>query len=572
MDRDSNTTTVNLLSNASKWEENSLTEFRNTLPHALTCSSDNEVFVVAVKTLILDAKFNYVIPDAPILQYQVQTDQAIYTIDNVPLSFDMIPTTVIAKINDNTFPDNLKIDYNRATKQCILTLKDITTKFSIAFLELLGFIPQDFYQYITPQPATTTTAATTQTPKPPTNAHVWNEIPSKHRDISVSGVMSFTSSKRINAMRLLPKFLEIKISNVLPAISNVEEECIFRHSINITRKDLSLKIMPKQLEYATSSQTSLTEFKVTILDDKQQKLQLSRGQCSIMQLYIKKMSLGEHKEKFFIQINSTKSSHLFPSNEISNFTAALINPISLGVTDDWSVACRSITIPMNFHHFPLTFDEGLITLQKGTPEDGPQFIVRHARFGKKHFPSNDSIIKEMNQVLNSMTKNETLTCKLDPSNKLVFVSKLFKNIILSLHADLYYLLGGEEPKPNDKLITHVGNKYAIILKPGSTILTNPVDRFALVPRAVFVYASIVANSMLGSSETNLLKIYHLEHDKEELVQDQYMTLETTHLEYIPLSVCDLRYISFQLKDVTGRLLSFADMNTPALISLVFRQN
>ena len=560
MDRDSTTTTVNLLSNASKWEENSLTEFRNALPYALTCSSDNEVFVVAVKTLILDAKFNYIIPDTPILQYRVQAGQ-VHVINNVSIEYDMLPHVVIDKINENTFPTNLKVGCNHATSQCILTLKDIDTEFSIAFLELLGFIPQDLYQYMTTRVAR--------------SAHVWNEIPSKYRVISVTGVMSFTSSKQINAMRLLPKFLEIKISNVLPAISNVEEECIFRHSLNISRKDLSLKIMPKQLEYATSSQTSLSEFKVTIFDDKQQKLQLKRGQCSILQLYIKKMSLGEHKEKFFIQINSAKSSHLFPSNEINNFTAALINPISLGVTDDWSVACRSITIPMNFHHFPLTFEEGTLILQRGNPGDS-QFLIRRVHFGKKHFPSNESIIKQLNEALISMTKTDILTCKLSPANLFQLVTNLppkdDTDATLSLHADLYHLLGGAEPSVDEEFIKCIEDKYVISLKPGTMTFAHPIDRFALIPRAVFVYASIVANSMLGSSETNLLKVYHLEHDKEELLQDQYITLETTHLEYIPLSICDLRYISFQLKDVTGRLLSFVNMDTPALISLVFRQN
>ena len=53
------------------------------------------------------------------------------------------------------------------------------------------------------------------------------------------------------------------------------------------------------------------------------------------------MSLDQYKETFFIQINSTKSSHVFPGNTISNFTANLINPISLSVAEDWSVACRS---------------------------------------------------------------------------------------------------------------------------------------------------------------------------------------------------------------------------------------
>ena len=568
-------TTITLLSNANtgKWEENSLVEFGNTLPSELTCSSDNEIFAIAIKTLILDTKFD-TSDDIFFLYQQGGESSGHHTFVKIhKIHFSMHPEEVIAKINENKFPSNMSFSCHPTTKQCIITLQDIKTKFSICLLELLGFIPQDLYEYN--HAYNNNNNQTSNNDNLVWHASYFNNSLTKKRIRLINSFgdtpKSITSSNQINAMRLLPKFIEVHLSNVMPTASDVSDMCTFRHSLNVSRNDLSIKIAPIQLQYAASSQTNIAEFKITIFDDKKQKLKFKKGQCTIVQLYIKKMPLNQYKETFFIQINSTKSSHVFPGNTISNFTANLINPISLSVAEDWSVACRSLTIPMNFCHYPLSSAEGSIGLQTYAS-------IHYAQFGKRHFPSNQSLLKELNLAIFALTQTQTIKCTLNSSNHLQLsiideAEKLPEETRLIIHSDLFTLLGGGEVKLDHPFLSEEGSYILMTLPQTGTITMDyPVDRFALLPRAVFVYSSLVSNTMLGSNETNLLKIYHLEQKQDPEFQDQYTTLETTHLEYVPLAVSELRNISFQLKDVTGRLLTFAKMENPALISLVFRLN
>ena len=95
---------------------------------------------------------------------------------------------------------------------------------------------------------------------------------------------------------------------------------------------------------------------------------------------------------------------------------------------------------------------------------------------------------------------------------------------------------------------------------------KPNINFSLPPW-VFVYSSIVQQSILGHVSTPLIKIVPLQLGSE----NDGKFIEFDHLEYFPIAVTNFQTIKFELRDHQGAQVQAAEKGE-TMLTLSFKQN
>ena len=95
---------------------------------------------------------------------------------------------------------------------------------------------------------------------------------------------------------------------------------------------------------------------------------------------------------------------------------------------------------------------------------------------------------------------------------------------------------------------------------------KPKINFSLPPW-VFVYSSIVQQSILGHVSTPLLKIVPLQLGSD----NDGKFIEFDHLEYFPIAVTNFQTIKFELRDHQGAQVQAAEKGE-TMLTLSFKQN
>lgn len=113
--------------------------------------------------------------------------------------------------------------------------------------------------------------------------------------------------------------------------------------------------------------------------------------------------------------------------------------------------------------------------------------------------------------------------------------------------------------------------YKLYLKPGNGNeydFEAAPDPWAFFPDMAVIYCDFVSEKYLGSVTAPILKSFPI------TVKDggrQYITYTVKNEEYCQMSKYDLSSVFFELRDISGNLLPFKNMNSNVLITFLIRQ-
>lgn len=243
-----------------------------------------------------------------------------------------------------------------------------------------------------------------------------------------------------------------------------------------------------------------------------------------------------NNSQFFLTLPSNSSMDYFPKNTVTNYTTHL--PREVRLDGEWEVALAESHYPCSFQ--TVTDDECVWIV----------YQVRKHRTAKmsdsEHIPIKlkPGYYKNINELLNMMNNlkgmNEYVDFEYDKDADRVKVTSLGDGVVALLFSHSLSLQLGFEPHKKVSL--------------NDTVASWSPDISMGLPTHMYVYCDLIEPQLIGDATAPLLKIVNV--DREKYTHGAHKTIHYTSPHYVPLMKGTFETIEVDLRDHTGKKLSF----------------
>ena len=241
---------------------------------------------------------------------------------------------------------------------------------------------------------------------------------------------------------------------------------------------------------------------------------------------------------FILDVNSMDCKDIFTENSNRKFTVQITPPISVR---DYEVSICSMLLPISFGNLVKIPSNSISIVKDGHPSGNTIHFKRH-----RFYPSSDTLIKELNILLNAYD----VTISITNSTQLVRI-KVGEGLTLTLHKELSKVLGFKINVFNMSNIHYTGNTPC-----------DPLKGF----RVMRVHSSIIKNDhTLNNHCTDVLKTFSINDDP----LNDYQSMDFVSREYRKISSDVISLITFQFKNLYSETVHLND-SEPVSITLHFK--
>jgi hypothetical protein len=294
-------------------------------------------------------------------------------------------------------------------------------------------------------------------------------------------------------------------------------------------------------QYIPLSNSSITDFKIKLLDANNSQLQLVTGTPTILKIHMKKMP--KNKESFNVRLTSTVSA-LFPNNENYKFKVKLPNTLSLN--KPWKVALTSINHPNFFKTFMPLENMRSISIKKIS---GPQIF--NLIFANETY-TQTSLITELNNffttnligsvevVDNRVSLKFDQECYMVISNNVLRILGYTDTIDLSRNATVFPII------ETNQVLRKIGEQFVITC-------SNVININYMKPNYIIAYTNFVNSTIIGGIYSKILRIIPIKHHEEG-----YVISEFKHKEFLDLQNTEINEIEIELRSHDGEYIYFGN--------------
>ncbi len=142
---------------------------------------------------------------------------------------------------------------------------------------------------------------------------------------------------------------------------------------------------------------------------------------------------------------------------------------------------------------------------------------------------------------------------------------IYTFVRVTLPGELAYVLGySSDPSQDFTFPVQATNSLRFTAQDKANI-------FRLVPNTILVYADFVQSNFVGSTETKLLKVVHLENKIFKQHRGKMVSFESEHLDFLPLAFSDVTTLQLSLRTISGQEINFGSDVSPVHALLMFSQ-
>ena len=364
---------------------------------------------------------------------------------------------------------------------------------------------------------------------------------------------TFLVSESSSLSKKFPNVVRVICDNISPQIFNstYSKDLIVYCPDFDKKEDFSAtEFVNKQ--YVPISNTSIDTFSIKIVDRDNQPIQLLPGPATILKMDLRLRREG--KKSFNVRLTSDASSE-YPDNNNTSFKVQLPGPIILN--RDWRVTLTSISHCNRFSTFlPDESTRSLLFKQDGVEV---KFFIPDL----KHIYTQEELIGYINTQLLSGGIGSVSTisgkCKFTFEKDTFFVASNYVLKILGFHGQLnskknYTILfctSDPSIRPQQADLIYELKKEN---DEKSIIFSNEIDLNYLKPNYIIVYTDIVSKTIMGGSQSNILKIVPIKSSTD----DNYIISDFKNKEYYELQNTEVTSIEINLRSHDGQLINFAN--------------
>ena len=382
-------------------------------------------------------------------------------------------------------------------------------------------------------------------------------------------VESFVMGEIILFKPKYPKYIKVVCDNVEEQILNSEySKDVLVYSPDFSNISSYTFQEIETVEYMPLLNHYLTELKIKLLDENNNRLQLQTGHATIIKFAIRRMP--EVKKSFHVTLTS-ESNELFQTNKITSFKAKLPTPLNLD--NKWKVSINSVSHPTKFSTFL-----GDVGRNSGNDKQR-SFIFKPNNF----IPVNPITSKQFNldraysdieicDEIDSYLKFHKIgTCKIEYKNFIMQIQQPGKFILgydLAMILGYGEHIGGIGLSGGQKLVslsfgadtdsTKKSWENRIIFKFPYTMNIGYND-----PKYIMVYSNIVQPKLVGGEYRKLLRITPIEDNDLN-----YITHYFKHKEFCELENSLIDTVEITLATHDGRQVNFAS-DQDVIVNLEF---
>ena len=393
----------------------------------------------------------------------------------------------------------------------------------------------------------------------------------------------------------LPKILCVKVNEISSKTNFGNEEKIIA-MIPLSKKEITTKYSFLKYENLNctfhdiqlSQRLELQKLKITLENEKGEKLNLGTGQPTNIQFLCQKMNIEEHILRLSSQITN-----LFPNNTAANFKVNLDRLRNMNYYD-YEIGLHSIFIPkivslpneirkLLYVNISFQNENFHITLHKEEKYETQDIFLDYLK----------SETKEKSPIEFTLfwkQKQETMFIKINCQNQ-EHIDSYLSTLTITMSSLLWYILTNES-EIHDKLIYSENILHKIGTEFEDTLMEdihnnskfdfNYKDR--LTPHSCAIYCDVITPHITGEMYGQILQCIPLDlyltveqsTTEKQLTENEQLHKMDDYYYYKPLqisyySICQLSNIHFLLKTLDGTTLNFYDQTLKTYINVNLRK-
>lgn len=338
---------------------------------------------------------------------------------------------------------------------------------------------------------------------------------------------------------LFPKYVKISSDQIVPQIlNNTYSNDLLVFSPEFTQEEKYIYREIEAVDYIPLLNSTISEFKIKLVDENNEQLNLAEGHATVVKLIIKEMD--SNKQSFNVRLTSSPSDD-YPDNTSSKFKVQLPTALQLG--DDWRVSINSISHSTVYS----TFLRDVNTRSISFKENGTGQLYRTS-FNSQQWYYVDEIISHLNDFMEGQDLGK---CTLIDGYITLSFAKLGKLAISSLTAKV---LGFNGKNIGGKQFFNCSDISSPNFQDGQYILKadNLPDIGYLHPNYMLIYSNIVKSTIVGGQYAKLLRIAPL-----VMTDLDYTITEFKSKERYQLDLSEVKTIEIALCSHDGELIDFS---------------
>ena len=304
----------------------------------------------------------------------------------------------------------------------------------------------------------------------------------------------------------------------------------------------------KNIKYYPIRNTVIDTIDAEITDIDGQKLALKKeGQPSFLDFHLKKMKEENYYKKTnYVRIDSDKTAE---KKSNADFWVHLKDAIPL--KQNSRLALVDISFPNSIKNIRSTMVIDVqITNHKMIETNTAILTVTNG-----YYPTNESLIWTLNYNMTDELKNRLKFSQTNDYFKAECLSD--HNVVIMFPTpELQNILGIQEEKTTGgKIFRREDEGLIIFLKKDQPfVASNPMDVSHYHPGVMLCHANFVEHSIVGDLFLPVLKIV----PTRSASPNDYISIHFDNLEFVKPSVEYLKELHFELRDLEGKMIEFAD--------------
>ena len=378
---------------------------------------------------------------------------------------------------------------------------------------------------------------------------------------------------------IYPSLIKIQSENILnQSYNNSYSKDLIIFAPNFSKQENYYYQEFETKQFCEISTTTLDNFQISIVDEKNKYLELDSGIASIVKLVLRKMNT------FYRHINVRLTSEptlLYPNNNQTDFIVKLPNPLILDKS--WKVCLTSITYSPKFTLFQNKDTMISFRFKDESNEDGYSVSVLNLH---EKFYNSKSLIKEIDNFLKtnnlgSLSFNEDNILKLIINKEgVLLISKhlleiLGYNAIFPIDLDNVIFDGAIDQIKPDYTLPFVKETKIESVSMNDTQSDIPVTYYTITfdkgvntnindPSYIILYSDIITPSLIGGIYSKVLRVINV----HSIENQPFVNLEFKNKEYCHLESTEINEIKLFLRTHAGDPVNFLK-NHVILLNLEF---
>ena len=334
---------------------------------------------------------------------------------------------------------------------------------------------------------------------------------------------------------------------------------IYDTSLSTSAKDKYFNTYVKYIKYYPIRSTFIDSITVKFVDVNGKDIHIKKDHLSFVHFHLRTRPIKENYKMNYIRLDS-ENTNLEKKNTNNNFWVHLKDTMELNENSE--VALLNINFPNSIKNINSSLSKKQIKILLRTNEDGD--FTYYLNIPADYYSSALDLVQILNLKLPKKLKT---ILKFNSNNeKLEIISTHNNSIVLEFPIEFKNILGFDTDIPSNFLEIK-NNKFisVILLKNSKYVTNNPINVMYKYPNAMLSHANFVKHSIVGNSYFPILKMIPIPSPNK----DNYISVHFDHLEFVKTNVEYLKDLHFELRQLNGDFIEFAD-NRKTIINCVVK--